>query len=152
MKLSNKSRYGIQALFDLAFHGEGKAAQIREICERQAIPARFLEQVLSDLKKAGLVSSKRGPRGGYQLARAPQDIGLGDVVRAIEGPIRLVSDEPPSRTVGQTTSFQVARSVLGEVAERMEACLDEVTLADLTRRAEQEGLARAWPSRYVYAI
>ena len=92
MKLSSKGRYGVQAMFDLAFHSEGKAAQIKDICERQGIPARFLEQVFRDLRKAGIVPSKRGPRGGYQLTHAPAELRVGDIVRAIEGPTALGGD------------------------------------------------------------
>ena len=100
MKLSNKSRYGVQAVFDIAFHAEGRAAQIKEIADRQSIPPRFLEQIFQDLKRAGLVASRRGPRGGYQLARPPSEIRLGDIVRALEGPIDLVPDgEGESRRV-----------------------------------------------------
>jgi Rrf2 family transcriptional regulator, iron-sulfur cluster assembly transcription factor len=79
MKLSNKGRYALQAVFDLAYHNAGRAAQIRDICDRQAIPARFLEQVFRDLKRAGLVRSKRGPRGGYELAREANEVRIGDV-------------------------------------------------------------------------
>jgi len=89
MKFSSKGLYGIQAIFDLAFHTEQGAAQIKDICERQAIPPRFLEQVFQDLRKAGIVTSKRGPRGGYQLASTPERIRLGDILRALEGPVQF---------------------------------------------------------------
>ena len=77
MKLSNKGRYGVRAIFDIAFHSGGKATQIKDISRRQAIPPRFLEQIFQDLKRSGLVTSKRGPRGGYALAMDP-DIILAD--------------------------------------------------------------------------
>src|SRR6185295_16239466 len=108
MKLSSKGRYAVQAVFDLAYHNEGKAAQIKDICDRQGIPARFLEQVFRDLKKAGIVRSKRGPRGGYELARTAADLRIGDVVRAIEGPIALAAGEPR----GRGTSSDVLRDAL----------------------------------------
>jgi len=69
VKLSNKGRYGVRAIFDIAFHNEGRATQIKEIAERQAIPPRFLEQIFQDLKRAGLVASRRGPRGARPPAR-----------------------------------------------------------------------------------
>src|SRR3954462_11883575 len=87
VKLSNKGRYGVRAMFDVAFHGDGGSAQIKDIAEREGIPARFLEQIFQDLRRAGLVSSKRGPRGGYQLARPGREISLGDILRALEGPL-----------------------------------------------------------------
>ena len=148
MKLSSKGRYGVQAVFDLAFHNEGKAAQIKEICERQGIPGRFLEQVFRDLKKAGIVRSKRGPRGGYELARPAAELRVGDVVRAIEGPTALGSTE----LRGRGTSQAVLREALAVLGRRVEACLDEVTFADLCARAEQLGVARSASARYVYAI
>ena len=89
MKLSNKGRYGIRAIFDIAFHNEGKATQIKDIAERQGIPPRFLEQIFQDLKRVGMVTSKRGPKGGYALARPASEIRLGDIVRALEGPIMI---------------------------------------------------------------
>ncbi len=148
MKLSSKGRYAVQAVFDLAYHAEGKAAQIRDICARQSIPSRFLEQVFRDLKRAGIVRSKRGPRGGYELARPVTELGLGDVVRAIEGPTVLGSAE----LRGRGSSHELLRDVLGTVAKRIEACLDEVTVADLCARAEQLGVAHGTATRYVYAI
>src|SRR3954466_7955552 len=93
VKLSNKGRYGVRALFDIAFHNDGKPTQIREIVERELIPARFLEQIFQDLKKAGLIASKRGPRGGYHLARPASEIRIGDVLRALEGPIAVMLPE-----------------------------------------------------------
>jgi Rrf2 family transcriptional regulator, iron-sulfur cluster assembly transcription factor len=148
MKLSSKGRYGVQAVFDLAFHNDGRAAQIRDICARQAIPSRFLEQVFRDLKRAGIVRSKRGPRGGYELARQPADVRLGDIVRAIEGPLGLGVVE----LRGRGTSHEVLRDVLATLSRKVEACFDEITLADLCARAEQLGVARAAATRYVYAI
>jgi Rrf2 family protein len=150
MKLSNKGRYGLQAVFDLAFHTPGRASQIKDICDRQAIPARFLEQVFRDLKRAGIVRSKRGPRGGYELARDPATVRIGDVVRAIDGPIALAPIEGRAR--GSSSSVEVLREVLGSVSLRIESCLDEVTLADLCGRAEHLGLSRTAGTRYVYAI
>jgi Rrf2 family transcriptional regulator, iron-sulfur cluster assembly transcription factor len=148
MRLSSKGRYGVQAVFDLAYHSDGKAAQIRDICERQGIPARFLEQVFRDLRKAGLVRSKRGPRGGYELAQAASELRVGDVIRAIEGTTALGCGE----LQGRGTSHEVLRDVLGKIAKRMETCLDDVTVADLCSRAEQLGVARTSTTRYVYAI
>jgi Rrf2 family transcriptional regulator, iron-sulfur cluster assembly transcription factor len=148
MKLSNKGRYGLQAVFDLAYHNDGRAAQIKDICDRQGIPARFLEQVFRDLKKAGIVRSKRGPRGGYELARTPAELLLGDVVRAIEGPIELASGEFRNRG----SSNELLRDVLAALSHKIEACFDEVSVADLCARAERLGVARTSSARYVYAI
>jgi Rrf2 family protein len=87
MRLSTKTRHGIRALFDMAFHCRGRQAQAKEIAERQAIPIRYLEEVMQELRRAGLVEAHRGPRGGYVLARPPEAITAADIVRALEGPI-----------------------------------------------------------------
>ena len=152
MKLSNKGCYALQALFDLAFHAEGEAAQVKDICQRQAIPARFLEQVFQDLKRAGLVSSRRGPRGGYRLACRPEEIRLGDVLRAIEGPVQLCMPEPKRRVARQPTSHAVTRTVLSELGAQIEGCFDAVTLSDLCERADSLGIHKGPPAGYSYVI
>ena len=87
MKLSTKGRYGLRALVDLAKHGQKEPISINSIAVRQDISERYLEQLMSKLKKAGLVKSVRGANGGYTLARACNDISVGDVLRALEGNI-----------------------------------------------------------------
>lgn len=148
VKLSNKSRYGVQAVFDIAFHNEGRAAQIKEIAERQTIPPRFLEQIFQDLKRAGLVASRRGPRGGYQLAKAPADIRLGDIVRALEGPIDLV----PEGEGAPRAERGVVEEVFGEVSHQIEGCFDAISVQTLVERGEALGQRRRPPAGYVYVI
>jgi Rrf2 family iron-sulfur cluster assembly transcriptional regulator len=151
MKFSSKCLYGIQAIFDLAFHAEDGAAQVKDICERQAIPPRFLEQVFQDLRRAGLVTSKRGPRGGYYLAMTPQQIRLGDILRALEGPLQLL---PAARSpeLLESSSYRIAEQAFKGVSSSIEACLDAVTIADMCQRAEAMGIARRAAPAYVYAI
>jgi Rrf2 family protein len=153
VKLSNKGRYAVRALFDIAFYHDGRPAQVKEIAERQGIPPRFLEQIFQDLKRAGVVGSKRGPQGGYTLARPVADIGLGDVVRALEGPIVLgdQNESAPRRRPGQDTR-RVTEAVFRDLSSRVEACLDEVTIADICSRAEGMGLRRPGLQRYTYVI
>lgn len=141
----------MRALFDIAFHNEGKPTQIKDICERGAIPARFLEQIFRDLKRAGLVAAKRGPRGGYQLARPAPEIRLGDVVRALEGPVAIgaTRDDDPAKPASAIT---VTESIFRDVSRRVEACLDEVTIADICRRADELGLRRRSSDRWAYVI
>lgn len=152
MKLSNKGRYAIQAMFDLAFHASEESAQVRDICERQQIPPRFLEQVFQDLRRAGLVRSKRGPRGGYQLACPPEEIRLGDVIRAVDGPIQLTHPNPPQEGDETPTSMQVTQHILSEVTRQVDACLDATTVADMCDAASQLGLHAKPSAPYVYSI
>jgi Rrf2 family iron-sulfur cluster assembly transcriptional regulator len=149
VKLSNKGRYGVRALFDIAFHNDGRPTQIKDISSRQAIPARFLEQIFQDLKRAGLVGAKRGPRGGYHLARPAYEIRLGDVVRALEGPIAITGREDgPKKTID---GKDVTDAVFRELSRRIEGCFDDVTIADMCRRGDELGLRKV-RERYVYVI
>ncbi len=150
MKLSNKGRYGVRAIFDIAFHSGGKPTQIKDISSRQAIPPRFLEQIFQDLKRAGLVTSKRGPRGGYALAMGPEDIRIGDIVRALEGPIALTGAD--SASTGDETSRAVTDDLFSDLSKNVEACFDAVTIQDLCDRGDAYGVRRAPPRRYVYSI
>jgi Rrf2 family protein len=149
VKLSSKGRYGVRALFDIAFHNDGRPAQIREIAERELIPARFLEQIFQDLKKAGLIGSKRGPRGGYHLARPPSEIRIGDVIRALEGPaaVRLTEDRGSAGKGAEDATASVFR----DLAASIERCFDAVTIADVCARGAELGQkSRARPpSSYV---
>ncbi|MBO6937263.1 MAG: Rrf2 family transcriptional regulator [Deltaproteobacteria bacterium] len=151
MKLSNKARYGVRAMFDIAYHNDGSPTQIRTIAERQAIPPRFLEQIFQDLKRAGLVTSKRGPKGGYALALKADEIRVGDVIRAVEGPIVLTSSDA-HRPGGDATSRRITEEAFVDLGREIEGCLDAVTLADLCARGEAEGVRRKPPRRYVYSI
>ena len=152
MKLSNKGRYGVRAMFDIAFHGDGAAAQIKDIAERQNIPARFLEQIFQDLRRAELVSSKRGPRGGYQLTRHIREVSLGDIVRALEGPITVYATSEDANEGGDTASIAVTEGAFRDVSARIRACFDEISLEDLCERAQKEGVRRGAPGSYVYVI
>lgn len=120
MKLSNKGRYGVRALFDIAFHNDGRPTQIKDIAAREAIPARFLEQIFQDLKRAGLVGAKRGPRGGYHLARPARDIRLGDVVRALEGPIAITGRTEETKRAPATDGRDVTDAIFRELSHRIE--------------------------------
>lgn len=88
--LSQKARYALRALLHLVEHGSSRTIQVGEMAEMQHIPRKYLEFIMVDLKKAGLVISRRGPGGGYILARPPSEISFVEVIRAIDGPIALV--------------------------------------------------------------
>jgi Rrf2 family protein len=88
--LSQKTRYALRALLHLAEAEAGRSVQAAEIAQMQQVPRKYLELILLDLKKAGFITSRRGPGGGYVLAKPPADISFADVLRATEGPIALV--------------------------------------------------------------
>ena len=87
MKVSLRSTYGIMAAVDMAMQSGSGPIQAKSIARRQGIPARFLEQVLHAMKKAGLVSSVRGAQGGYVLSRKPSDLSVAEILEALEGPL-----------------------------------------------------------------
>lgn len=160
MKLSSKGRYAVRALFDIAFYKDGQPTQVKDIAERQAIPPRFLEQIFQDLKRAGIVGSKRGPQGGYMLARPASEIRLGDVIEIIEGGVTLGDDESPRQALSPSRrkvepaldGQRVTNHVLGELSLRVTACLNEVTLSDVCRKAELLGIRRQETTESVYFI
>ncbi|XXX73514.1 Rrf2 family transcriptional regulator [Sorangium sp. So ce134] len=153
MKLSNKGRYGVRALFDIAFHNDGRPTQIREISEREVIPARFLEQIFQDLKKAGLISSKRGPRGGYHLARPASEISLGDVVRALEGPVAVIAPDDDGGGGADASPPDPPTAVFHDLALAIERCFDAVSIADVCERGVELGVRRKGrPERSTYVI
>ena len=130
MRVSAKGEYAIRAMLDLAMHRGDGLVPIEEVAARQGIPQRYLEQVLLQLKRAGLLVSKRGSSGGYGLRRAPAEIPVGSVLRAVEG--TLAGPETPR---GRTTPDDLT-DLWHEVAEAVSGVLDHTTLDDLRRRAE----------------
>lgn len=155
MKLSSKSLYAVRALFNMAYHGNSTPTKIDDIATSESVPPRFLEQIFQDLKRAGLVGSKRGPRGGYFLTRPARDISLCDIVVAIEGTTDLSlcreRSELPADTE-QPTSVCVTARMWEEVAGRIDSILSDVTLQDLVERGEALGVRREGFNDFVYII
>ncbi len=99
MRVSQKTEYALRALLDLSLNATGdRAARTSEIAKRARVPEKFLEAILVELRKAGLVRSRRGPEGGHALARAPAAITLGQVRTALDGPLTLVEPAPRRRS------------------------------------------------------
>ena len=135
--LTRKGKYGLKAMLTLARgHGQGPIL-IGDLAETDAIPKKFLENILLTLKHRGLVQSRKGPHGGYQLGRPPEHISVGDVIRALDGPLALVS------CVSQTayapceecvTAHDCAvRRVFQRVRDETARILDGTTLAEAAR-------------------
>lgn len=132
MKLSTKGKYGVRAVFEIALHYGKGPITIKEIGERQGISFSYLEQILHRLGKSGVIESVRGPAGGYLLARKPQDITIGDIVRALEGPIALSHCLEPGETDDcNQTEDCVARMVWAKVGAKIEEALDSISFNDL---------------------
>lgn len=143
MKISAKSEYGIIALIDVANHFGSEPVQVREIAGRYNIPERFLEQIMTSLKKAGLVKSVRGAHGGYQLEKRPWEISLGDVLRVLEGemaPMYCVSDG--SKNQCSKERLCTLRDVWEEIKGCMQKTLSSITLKDMCdKKMERERIA-----------
>jgi len=137
MKLSLRGEYALRALLVLGlFHGKD-VVRIQAISEHQNIPKRFLEQILNDLKSAGIVQSRRGVAGGYRLAKPPEEITLAAVVRHIEGalaPVSCVSERFYEKCSCPDESRCAIRSVMKEIREAVVRIADRVTIAELCER------------------
>ena len=129
MRVSAKVDYAVRAAVELAAAGEGPVKGDR-IAEAQKIPLKFLENILSELRRAGIVASQRGAEGGYWLAVSADEVNIADIIRAVEGPLADVHGTPPERL-----KFNGAAEPLKEVwvATRasLRSVLEEVTLADI---------------------
>ena len=153
MKLSSKGRYAVRALFDIAFYNDGQPTQVKDIAERQAIPPRFLEQIFQDLKRAGIVGSKRGPQGGYLLGRDASKIPLGEVIEVMEGPVSLGQGKNPEVQTDDTTDGRrVSDAIFEELSISISACLNAVSIADVCNKAEALGIRRSDEQSYMYFI
>ena len=129
MRITARVEYAILALFELAQAAPEERIQARELARRRKIPLRFLEQILNQLKKAGLVVSHRGKAGGYRLGRPAVRITLKDTVEAVEGDCGLLDRDAPESTV-----VRVWREIEAEFLEKLES----VTVEDLVKRKIEE--------------
>ncbi|WP_146843650.1 RrF2 family transcriptional regulator [Cellulomonas composti] len=152
MRISAKADYAVRACAELALAdatGRGEPVAVETLAQGQGLPTSFLERILADLRRGGVVVSVRGRSGGYRLARSAAEITLADVMRAVEGPLVTVRDErPPSLTYEGSAASLLDVWVALRVSVR--DVLDEVTLADLvggelpTSVRSMLGRADAW--------
>ena len=129
MRLSAKADYALRASLELASPGEGHV-KAEALARAQAIPLRFLEQILLDLKHAGLVASQRGAEGGYWLAKPPNEISLADVIRAVEGPLANVRGVRPEELEFEGAAASL-RDVFVALRASIRAVLEDVSLAEV---------------------
>ena len=132
MRLSTKGRYGVLAMVELAIqYGQGPVS-IKEIAEKQNFSDSYMEQLFSTLKNAQLVKSVRGPRGGYILARDPSDITVGEIIRALEGPIELAEciDGGGKLTCVKSPEC-VTRGLWKDISDSISNIIDNRSLQDL---------------------
>lgn len=131
MKLSTKARYGIKAMVDIALeYGKGRLS-VNQLAERQGVSVAYLEQLVSALKKAGLVEATRGASGGYTLTRPPENISVGEVLRALEGTTAIL-DCVGTESVGCTNACSCsARPLWLKLQMRIDDVLNTTTIKDM---------------------
>ena len=137
MKISTKGRYALRLMLDLAINYTCEYISIKSIAARQEISEKYLEQIITQLNRAGFVRSVRGAQGGYMLAKAPTEYTVGMILRLMEGSLAPVScieeDEPCDRA-----SRCVTQDVWLKIQEAVENVVDNITLADLVARYQEK--------------
>ncbi len=151
MRISAKADYALRAAAELAT-ADGGPVKGEQLATRQDIPPKFLENILGDLRHAGLVRSQRGADGGYWLQRPAAEITLAEIVRAVEGPLATVRGQRPEDVVYTGAAEQLQRVWIA-VRHNLRDVLEEVTVADLAAGRLPDGVARladdpdAWVTR-----
>ncbi|MHB8157544.1 MAG: RrF2 family transcriptional regulator [Desulfocucumaceae bacterium] len=138
MRLSTRGHYGLKAMFDLArYHGSGPIP-LKTVAVRQNISEHYLEQLIAVLRKAGLVKSVRGAQGGYILAKDPENIQVGEIIRALEGPIAPVECVSEFKAAEcDQADFCITRTVWEKVRDSIVQVLDSISLGDMCRDEER---------------
>jgi Rrf2 family protein len=151
MKITFKGDYALKAILDLSMSSQnGKVVPITDISRRQDIPLPFLEQIMLILKKAGYVQSRTGKGGGFYLAKRPEDITLGEIVRLIEGPIEPIACGVKGQPSGCAEEGRCAfKEVWVNVTEAISEIVDTVTFAHIMRRTRE---LREFKTEYNYSI
>lgn len=137
MKLSTKGRYGLRAAVDLAMHS-GETVALSAIAERQKITVSYLEQIIPKLRKVGIVNSVRGAQGGYTLARPPEQISVGDVLRALEGnlsPVDCKELQDSNRCMG--SDLCITKYVWTRISASINDTVDHMMLSELVAEGER---------------
>lgn len=135
MKLSTKGRYAVMAMADLAHHSSGKPTALAEVADRQEISLSYLEQLFGRLRRSGLVTSVRGPGGGYMLARDPSDMRIADIILAVDEPIKATRCTPGSPTGCHSHKGRcLTHDLWEELGNQIYLYLSSVTLADVCER------------------
>ena len=132
MRTTAKADYAVRAAIELASAGAGDPVKAEHIAETQSIPLNFLENILAELRRAGIVESRRGAAGGYLLGRPAEEISLADVIRAVEGPLANVRGMSPD-LLEYEGSAERLRDVWVALRASVRGVLEQVTLADVAK-------------------
>jgi Rrf2 family protein len=152
MRISAKADYAVRAAVELAAAQGEKPVKAERVATAQEIPLNFLENILGEMRHAGIVRSHRGAEGGFRLAKPPDQISIADIIRAVEGPLASVRGGPPEETAYPGTSQALPRVWIA-VRAALRGVVENVTVADVAAGklpADIEALARdpeAWVTR-----
>lgn len=152
MRISAKADYAVRATIELANTANGAPVKAERIATAQGIPLNFLENILSELRHAGIVRSQRGADGGFRLAKAAEQISIADVMRAVEGPLATVRGGPPEESHYPGAAAELPRVWIA-VRKSLRAVVERVTVADVANGRLPKAIQRlsedpeAWITR-----
>ena len=138
MKISTKGRYALRLMLDLAYNHTGSFIPIKNISQRQDISDKYLEQIITQLSRAGLVKSARGAQGGYMLAKEPQEYTVGEILRLLEGNLAPVACVDDTKDACTRADECVIMEVWREIKDAVNKVVDNITLADLVEQQRQK--------------
>lgn len=137
LKLSRKTLLALEAVIDIAFNARPEPVQAKEITTRQGVPQRYLEQVMQQLVRAGVLKGVRGPRGGYRLAKERRRISVGDIVRVAES---IEEQETETAAPRSDLGTRIVTPLIQSLQEDLMARLDAISIEDLCQRARAAGV------------
>jgi Rrf2 family transcriptional regulator, iron-sulfur cluster assembly transcription factor len=137
LKLSRKTLLALEAVIDIAFNARPEPVQAKEITARQGVPQRYLEQVMQQLVRAGVLKGVRGPRGGYRLAKERRRISVGDIVRVAES---LENEESEAIDPRSELGIRIVSPLIQTLQDEVMARLDAISIEDLCQRARTAGV------------
>lgn len=138
MKLSTKGRYGLKAMLDISVYSVNEAVSIKSIAQRQNISENYLEQIIATLKKANLVKSTRGAKGGYSLKKTTEEISVGEILRVLEGDLNPVDCAIFNEAKAcSTADFCASKYVWKKISDSINEVVDNITLKDLLEEQEK---------------
>lgn len=152
MRISAKVDYAVRAVIELAANGNGRPVRAEQVATAQGIPLNFLENILGELRHAGIVRSQRGPEGGFRLAKPAEQITVADIIRAVEGPLATVRGGPPEESHYGGAATELPRVWIA-VRKSLREVVENVTVADLAKGRLPRAIAKlsedpeAWVTR-----
>lgn len=138
MKISTKGRYALRLMLDLAMNNTGEFIPLKNVSERQDISVKYLEQIITVLVKAGFVKGLRGSRGGYKLAKNPEDYTVGMILRLTEGSLAPVACLDDEINTCERACDCITLGLWQELYDAINGVVDNITLADLIERAKKQ--------------